>query len=356
MKPPQPPSHLHAFQSRLKALKADAYWVVHVPDLFYLTGFGAEGCWGVIGRTQAALLVPGLAADQAKALAPRCSVITIKRYAEAFKQVVELAASKGWTCIGYDPYHTPEAYITMMRKTSRSRLRWTAIPAATTPLRILKDAGEVRALREAGRLVAEGFNHIRRRARPGMRECDLAADFESYIRKHGATKPSFDSIVASGPNSAFPHYLTGDRKLRENDIVLCDIGALVDGYCSDLTRTFFLGSIPRRARLIYDTVARAQERAIQAVKPGVPAAQIDRIARETIERAGYGRRFIHSTGHGVGVEIHEPPAVGPASTDVLKAGMIITVEPGIYLPGWGGVRIEDTLQVTETGSEILTQA
>ena len=180
-----------------------------------------------------------------------------------------------------------------------------------------------------------------------MRECDLAAEFESYIRKHGATKTSFDSIVAAGENAAYPHYITGNRILRKNDIVLCDIGALVDGYCSDLTRTFFLGKISPLGRTVYDTVARAQQLAIEAVKPGVKTAQIDRIARDEIERAGYGRRFIHSTGHGVGVEIHEAPWVGPASTETLEPGMIITVEPGIYLQGWGGVRIEDTLLVTE---------
>jgi Xaa-Pro aminopeptidase len=188
-----------------------------------------------------------------------------------------------------------------------------------------------------------------------MRECDLAAEFESYIRKHGATKASFDSIVAAGENAAYPHYITGDKVLRKNDMVLCDIGALVDGYCSDLTRTFFLGTISPLGRKVYDTVARAQKLAIQAVKPGVKAAQIDRIARDEIERAGYGRRFIHSTGHGVGVEIHEAPWVGGASQDVLEAGMIITVEPGIYLQGWGGVRIEDTMLVTKTGYEILTK-
>ena len=178
---------------------------------------------------------------------------------------------------------------------------------------------------------------------------------ESYIKKNGATKTSFDSIVAFGENAAYPHYITGNRILRKNDIVLCDIGALVEGYCSDLTRTFFLGSISPLGRTVYDTVARAQQLSMDAVKPGVKSAQIDRIARDEIDRAGYGPRFIHSTGHGVGVEIHEAPGVGPSSTDVLEPGMIITVEPGIYLQGWGGVRIEDTLLVTPTGYEILTQ-
>lgn len=348
-------SHLNQFQKHLKSLKLDAYWVLHVPDIFYLAGFGAEGCWGVIGKGHAAMFVPGLATDQAEALAPEFKIHTLKRYAEAFQMVVDLAVAQKWKKIGYDPYHTPEGYMTMMRKVSGNKIHWVAAQGATTPVRIKKDPEEVRCLREAGRLVARGFDHIKKIAKPGMRECDLAADFESYIRKHGATKTSFDSIVAFGENAAYPHYITGNQKLRKNDIVLCDIGALYQGYCSDLTRTFFLGSISPLGRKIYDTVARAQKLAIQAVKPGVQAAQIDRIARDEIERAGYGRRFIHSTGHGVGVEIHEAPSVGPTSTDVLEPGMIITVEPGIYLQGWGGVRIEDTMRVTETGYDILTK-
>jgi len=161
--------------------------------------------------------------------------------------------------------------------------------------------------------------------------------------------------VASGKNAAYPHYITGNRILRKNDVVLCDLGVLVDGYCSDLTRTFFLGRISPLGQKIYSVVVQAQRSAIQAVKPGVRTAQIDRIARDEIERAGYGRRFIHSTGHGVGIEIHEAPSVGPASQEVLEPGMIITVEPGIYLQGFGGVRIEGTLLVTRTGCEILTK-
>jgi Xaa-Pro aminopeptidase len=348
-------THCQNFQKHLKKLKVSGYWVTHVPDLFYLAGYASEGCWGLIGAKQAAMIVPGLAADQAAELAPEFKIITLKRASDAYQGVVDYALVNKWTSIGYDPYHTAEAYINALRKASGKKIKWVPLPSATTPLRIKKDAKEIKALRAAGHLVAQGFNHIRKIARPGMRECDLAADFESYIRKHGAIKTSFDSIVAAGENAAFPHYITADRVLRKNDIVLCDIGALVDGYCSDLTRTFFLGNITSLGRTVYDTVARAQRLAIEAVKPGVKTAQIDRIARDEIERAGYGRRFIHSTGHGVGVEIHESPYVGPASTETLEPGMIITVEPGIYLQGWGGVRIEDTLLVTETGYEILTK-
>jgi Xaa-Pro aminopeptidase len=348
-------SHLKQFQKHLKTLGVGGYWITHIPDLFYLSGYGAEGCWGMIGAQHAAMLVPALAADQAKAIAKEFKILTATRATNAFAAIIDVAVKNNWKTIGYDPYHTVEGYLTTVRKLSGSKLKWVPVPNATIPLRIKKDPDEIKALREAGNLVARGFNHIKKIARPGMRECDLAADFESFIKKNGAIKTSFDSIVAFGENAAYPHYITGNRILRKNDIVLCDIGALVDGYCSDLTRTFFLGSISPLGRTVYDTVARAQRLSIEAVKPGVKSAQIDRIARDEIERAGYGPRFIHSTGHGVGVEIHEAPGVGPASTEVLEPGMIITVEPGIYLQGWGGVRIEDTLLVTDNGYEILTK-
>jgi Xaa-Pro aminopeptidase len=348
-------AHYQNFQKQLKGLGVQAYWVSHIPDLFYLAGFGAEGCWGLIGEKKAAMLVPALAVDQAKALAKGFEILKATRATNAYQIIVDFAQAHGWKTIGYDPYHTTEGYITALRKVGGKAVKWIPVPGATTPLRIKKDKAEIDALRAAGHLVHRGFEHIKKIARAGMRECDLAADFESYIRKNGATKTSFDSIVAFGENAAYPHYLTGNKALKKNDMVLCDIGALVDGYCSDLTRTFFFGSMTPLGKKVYDTVARAQRLSIEAVKPGVKTAQIDRIARDEIDRAGYGPRFIHSTGHGVGVEIHEAPTVGPSSTETLEPGMIITVEPGIYLQGWGGVRIEDTLLVTDRGYEILTK-
>ncbi len=187
-----PSAHCSAFQKHLKSLGVSAYWVNHIPDLFYLSGFGAEGCWGLIGARRAMMLVPGLALDQARAIAKGFDVQSVKKASDAYGVLVDYAVAQGWKRVGYDPYRTPEAYINGLRKVSGRRVQWIAVPSATLPIRIKKDRKEVRALREAGRLVAEGFAHIKKIAKPGMRECDLAADFESYIRKHGATKPSFD--------------------------------------------------------------------------------------------------------------------------------------------------------------------
>lgn len=346
--------HTVRFQKKLKALKVDGYWVTHIPDLFYLAGYGSEACWGLIDAKKATMMVPGLAVDQAHALAPGYTILQLQR-GEAFKGFVDYAVKAGWKKVGYDPYHVPDAYMTLMRKAAGKSFEFVPVSDPTRTLRIIKDPEEIRAMREAGHITALGFKHVMKITKPGMTESDVAAEFEYFIKKRGASKTAYDSIVASGPNAAYPHHHTGDRLLKKNDIVLCDMAAMVDGYCSDLTRTWFLGSISDDGRTIYDAVARAQKLSLAAVKPGVQAAQIDRISRDEIDRAGYGRRFIHSTGHGVGVEIHEAPLVSPGSNDVLEPGMVLTVEPGIYIEGWGGVRIEDTVLVTKTGYDTFTK-
>jgi len=348
-------SRTRQFQKRLKSLKVDGYWVTHIPDLFYLAGYGSEACWGLVGARHAAMMAPGLAVDQAKALAPGYDIMPLKRGVESFKSLVDFCVQAKWKTVGYDAYKVPDAYMTALRKFGKGKITWVSVPDPVRVQRICKSPDEVKAMRRAGHITALGFKHAMKIARPGMRESDLAAEFEYFIKKQGADKTAYDSIVASGENAAYPHHHTGDRVFRKNDIILCDMAAMVDGYCSDLTRTWFLGSISEQGRRVFDTVAKAQKLSMAAVKPGVKGSWIDQISRDEIDRAGYGKQFIHSTGHGVGIEIHEAPWVSPASKDTLEPGMVLTVEPGIYLPGWGGVRIEDTLLVTSRGYEILTR-
>ena len=228
-------------------------------------------------------------------------------------------------------------------------------PNPLEALRIVKDAEELDLLRRAGEITASAVQWMIPRVRAGMTEIQMARMIRNQFEKRGASDIGFELIAAVGPHTALPHHHPTEAVLKKNQAVLFDVGCRVGPYRSDLTRTFFLGTITPLGRKVYDTVARAQKLAIQAVKPGVKAAQIDRIARDEIERAGYGRRFIHSTGHGVGVEIHEAPWIRDKSQDVLASDMILTVEPGIYLPGRFGVRIEDTLRVTSRGYEILTK-
>ncbi len=223
-------------------------------------------------------------------------------------------------------------------------------------LRLIKDADEVAAVSAASQLAEGVLADIVPTLRAGVRERDVAAAIEFEMKKRGASGPSFSTIVLFGPNSSLPHGVPGDRELVPGDIVLIDMGSRLRGYCSDLTRTYVFSSIPGEwFEETYALTLKAQRAALGAIRPGVTGREVDAVAREIIREGGFGDRFGHGLGHGVGIEIHEEPRLNTRSDSVLKAGMVVTVEPGIYLPGQGGVRIEDLVLVTESGSEVITK-
>jgi Xaa-Pro aminopeptidase len=223
-------------------------------------------------------------------------------------------------------------------------------------LRLTKDGDEVNAIRTASELSEGILADVLPTLRKGVRERDVAAMIEYEMKKRGATGPSFGTIVLFGANSSLPHGVPGDAVLSPGDIVLIDMGSRLRGYCSDLTRTFVFSSIPGEwFREIYSLTLKAQVAALKAIRPGVTGREVDAVAREIIRDGGFGDRFGHGLGHGVGIEIHEEPRLNTRSDSVLKTGMIVTVEPGIYLPGQGGVRIEDLVLVTESGCDVLTK-
>lgn len=222
-------------------------------------------------------------------------------------------------------------------------------------LRIRKDAFEIARIRESAAILDRGFEAARKLIGPGSVERDAALKIEIEMRKAGADGLAFDTIIASGERGALPHGKASGKKVKKGELVVVDMGALLNGYHSDETRTFCVGKATKLQREIYGVVKDAQARAIEAIRPGVDAAEVDRAARAYIDKAGYGKYFGHGTGHGVGLEIHESPNVSPLSSEILEEGMVITVEPGIYIPGWGGVRIEDMAVVTKDGFEILTK-
>ncbi|HZG66264.1 MAG TPA: Xaa-Pro peptidase family protein [Herpetosiphonaceae bacterium] len=227
---------------------------------------------------------------------------------------------------------------------------------ATGPLaelRMVKDAGELAAMRRAVRIVEEALEKAIAAIRPGVTETEIATTWDRAMEAAGA-QTSFTTIVASGPNSANPHHTTGDRRIEVGDLVILDGGARIDGYCSDITRTVAVGALSAEGRAIYEFVLQANRAGVAAVRPEVSGADIDAAAREVIERGGYGQYFIHRTGHGLGIEIHEPPYLHSAEEEPLPEGATFTVEPGIYLPGIGGVRIEDDVVLTHSGGECLT--
>jgi Xaa-Pro aminopeptidase len=223
-------------------------------------------------------------------------------------------------------------------------------------LRQVKTPAEIATLSQGLAVTMAAYTHIARFLEPGLTELEVSAEIERFIRTQGASGASFDIIVAAGKNGSYPHYLTGTRKIAENDSVLVDMGVSYLGYKTDLTRVFFLGKINVLTRRIYTIVRQAQEKAFKAIRPGVKASAVDAAARRHIADKGFGRYFEHSTGHGVGLEVHEGPSISGKSPQILQKGMVFTVEPGIYLPGRTGVRIEDMVLVTGKGVEVLSGA
>jgi Xaa-Pro aminopeptidase len=223
-------------------------------------------------------------------------------------------------------------------------------------LRVVKDHGEIAAIRSAGRVTAEVFAEMLPLVRPGVIELDLAAEIEYRMRKKGAEGAAFETIVASGPRSAYPHARPSSKALQENELVILDFGAIFGGYAADMTRTVFLGQPARRVRNLYSAVLKSQEGAVHSVRESAVTGEIDSTARRNLAKHGLARYFTHSTGHGVGLEIHERPRLAKGETAQLRSGSVVTVEPGVYLEGFGGIRIEDTVLVGRDSPEILTPA
>ena len=224
-------------------------------------------------------------------------------------------------------------------------------------LRLIKDPQEIGFIRQAIKITAKTFEFIQKSLKPGVKELEIAAEIEHFIRYQGAKMSAFNILIASGPNSSLPHALISSRKIKSGEPILIDIGVDINGYKSDLTRVFFLDKIPNIQRRIYEIIQEAQAKAIAAVKPGRIISAIDSAGRKHIEEQGFGRYFGHSLGHGVGLEVHEEPSISSKNkAQHLEEGMVFTVEPGIYLPGRFGIRLEDMVLVTKKGSEVLSGA
>jgi Xaa-Pro aminopeptidase len=239
-------------------------------------------------------------------------------------------------------------------KSLLGRIDLVDVEGRVTRLRLRKTPGEVARLREAARLAEEAFREAAELLRPGVTEAEVARRFHEAVLRRGSDGLAFDTIVAAGPNGALPHAHPGTRPIEEGDLVVFDFGVRLDGYCSDETVTVPVGKVEGEAREVYGVVLAAQRSALAAVRPGAPLAEVDRAARDTIREAGYGDFFGHGTGHGVGLAVHESPTVSPRSRDTAREGMVFTVEPGVYLAGRFGVRIEDTVEVTGEGYAPVT--
>jgi Xaa-Pro aminopeptidase len=261
--------------------------------------------------------------------------------------------AKRWT-IGIEAEHLTVAERKRLVDLLPSGVRLRNASALVERARMVKEDEELGLIRAAVRLGATLFDRALKILRPGVKECELAAEMEYMARRAGVEEMSFPTIIASGARSALPHGRATGQVIAPGGFVVCDFGVILAGYCSDQTRTVWVGTAPEEARNAYESVREAQEAAIAAARPGVSVGEVDAAARKVLRTAGLGRYFTHSTGHGVGLEIHEAPRVAAGQREVLKPGMVITIEPGVYFPGKWGVRIEDMVAVGEGGCEVLT--
>ncbi|MCR4405081.1 MAG: Xaa-Pro peptidase family protein [Candidatus Acetothermia bacterium] len=351
-----------ALRRQLEAEGLDAFAIINLEssdslNLVYLTGF--SGTFGLLVLTQAEqlLLTDSRYTERAKAEAPQVEVREIKgNWAE---RLAEELKALGLKRLGLNS-RTISLFDFNLLKEKAPEVELVPLEGPVERLRLRKDEEEIEQIREAAALTDRAFAHALEFVRPGMTELEVAWELEKFMREHGSSQGlAFPSIIATGSNSALPHALPGERRLRRGELLLLDMGARSGGYCADLTRMIALGKPTKRQKEVYEIVLRAQQAALSGIKAGMDGIEADRLAREVIQGAGFGDKFGHGLGHGVGLAVHEGPRLSPLADpkkDILEPGMVVTVEPGIYLVGEFGVRIEDLTVVSDGGLEVLSKA
>jgi Xaa-Pro aminopeptidase len=331
----------------------DGYLIFNSANLLYFLGFQGPVSLLVPAEGESTLYVYGVNYEQSKVDGKGFKVELVKPDENLMTKIARHAKNQKVKKLAVDSLNVGNWQALTKEFPKENSI--TIINSPVEALRRVKDAQEIEIMRKAGELTSEGMKAAYATIRPGIKEHEVAAEIEYAMRKRGAGPTAFESIVVSGACSAFPHGSCSDRVILEGDFVVVDIGATYKFYCSDMTRTLVAGKSSAKQQKIYDTVKIAQENAFQALKAGVIIADVDAAARKVIEAAGYGEYFVHRLGHGVGLEVHEPPSLNQISQDALVAGNVVTDEPGIYLPGFGGVRIEDTVLVQKNGAEKFTR-
>ncbi len=346
-------------RAAVQEAEVNAVLVTHLPDVRYLTGFTGSSAAVLVGAGEAILFTDGRYTEQAKAEIEGADVAVKVETVEKAPGIAacELAVTRGLGSVGFDGgYTTVDAAERLKAALTGGEL--VARSGLVARLREVKDEVEQDRMRDAAEMGCRLFDQVLEEIHPGATEMEVALALEFMARMAGAEGMSFETIVAGGERSALPHGRATNKKLPKRGFVTLDFGVVLGGYCSDMTRTVHLGKAKKDEFAVYEAVLDAQLAGIAAVRAGVTGSEVDAAARVVLEAAGYGEFFPHGTGHGVGLEIHEAPRLGKKREGVeettLKAGMIVTIEPGVYLPGRFGVRIEDTVLVTESGCEILT--
>lgn len=347
---------LTAVRERLEAWDVDGVLISSTTNRRWLSGFTGSNGQLLIGADIALLATDFRYYQQATAQAPHFTLFKHERTPEATEAFLETAVDAGITRIGVERQHVTLAQMAQLRAAGDA-ITWVELETTVEPMRAVKHAAEAEAIRTAAAITDAVMAQVPKFARPGVSERELAWMLEKAMREHGADALAFPVTVASGPNSALPHHRPGARRLRDGDAIIVDMGAMKDDYRSDLTRTFFLGDRPTvRFEEMFALVQGAQTAVFAQTQPGMRLKAVDNIARDHIAATGHGEHFGHGLGHGVGLDIHEAPFLSPRAEDdaLLHVGMTVTIEPGVYIPDWGGIRIEDLAMVTEEGLVALS--
>lgn len=343
-------------REHLATTRYDGLLISHLPNIRYLCGFtGSAGL--LLVEQGGSVFFTDVRYDTQAHEEVRAAKVVIAR-----KSVLTALSdfltrrrrrAKGWN-LGIESEHLTVAEKKRLSKARPAGITLKDAPPIVERARMVKDKKEIEHIRAAVALGARLFDRAVKVIRPGIREVEVAAEMELTARKGGAEEMSFPTIIASGPRSALPHGRASNQRIGAGGFVVCDFGVILSGYCSDQTRTVWVGKVSKDARRAYEAVREAQQAAVDTVRPGISAGEVDAAARHVLQKAGLGRYFTHSTGHGVGLEIHESPRIANGQREILQPGMVITIEPGVYFPGKWGVRIEDMVAVTPNGGEVLT--
>jgi len=345
---------LRSLQHSLYVHKFDILLVTHLPNIRYLCGFtGSSGVLAVSERA-CVFFTDGRYTAQARAEVRGARVVIAQKSALIAAAEWIKSRAKGLRRIGIEGEHLTVSSRNLLAANLGSGPRLKEAPPLIEQARRVKDVDEVRHIREAVLLGASLFEVARQTIRPGVTEIEVAAEMEFAARRAGAEAMSFETIIAAGERSALPHGRASEAAIPVQGFVVCDFGVILAGYCSDMTRTLYVGRPDESARRMYEAVREAQQAGVEAVRPGVTVGELDQLVRKALKKSRLDKYFTHSTGHGVGLEIHEAPRIAAGQRETLLPGMVITIEPGVYVPGKWGVRIEDMVVVTKNGSEVLT--
>lgn len=342
-------NRLNSLRKYMRKENVEAMLVSSFANIYYYSNFSSEDGLLLITSNEAYLLTDSRYTVQANEECSLFKVITITRsYSDSLK---ELLSDKAITRMGFEEDLAFNRY-----NAFKDKLGFEFVALNIEHLKVVKDSNEIKRIKKACSIADKCYSHILKFVKVGMKEREVRNEMLRYMLELGASKESFDIIVASGKRGAMPHGVASNKRIKDGDFVTLDFGCVNDFYCSDITRTFVVGT-PKKAMFeIYEIVKEAQLKGLEVIKPGIKAKEVDFACRNFIEKMGYGEYFTHSTGHGLGILVHDSLAISPRSETVLKEGMVFTVEPGIYVEGLGGVRIEDDVVVTKDGCEILTKS